>query len=160
MFHAGKQFAVRLEREQHSQGVGNNKQHRKTHAQLAHKGCRRRRIDLGHRRWDQQRNRSQEEEARLHARADPVELLHVVAHSAEEKRRAQHEQRVRDNRTSDGRFHQHVLPGAQGGERNDQFGQVSERGVEQPADRIARLSCDRFSRMTQQRGQRYDSKHG
>ena len=112
------------------------------------------------RRRNQQRDRGQEEQARLHAGADPVVFLHVMLESAEQKRRAQHEQRVGDNRAGDGRLHQHVLPGAQGGERDDQFGQVSQRGVEQAADRIARLGRHRFGGVTQQRRQRHDGQDG
>ena len=84
----------------------------------------------------------------------------VVLESAEQKRRAQHEQRVGDNRAGDGRLHQHVLPGAQGGQRDDQFGQVSQRGVEQAADRIARLGRHGFGGVTQQRRQRHDGQDG
>ena len=93
------------------------------------------------------------------AGADPVVFLHVVLESAEEKRRAQHEQRVGDDRAGDGRLHQHVLPGAQRGQRDDQFGQVAERGVEQAADRIARLGRHGFGGVTQQRRQRHDGQH-
>ena len=63
----------------------------------------------------------------------------MVLESAEEKGRPQHEQRIGDDRAGDGRLDEHVLTGAQGGDRDDQFGQVSQRGVEQPADGIARL---------------------
>ena len=107
-----------------------------------------------------QRDRGQKEQARLQAGADPVVFLHVVLESAEQKRRAQHEQRVGDDRAGDGRLHQHVLPGAQRGQRDDQFGQVSQRGVEQAADRIARLGRHGFGGVTQQRGQRHDGQHG
>ena len=118
------------------------------------------RVGFRDRRRNQQRDRGQEEQARLQAGADPVVFLHVVLESAEEKRRAQHEQRVGDNRAGDGRLHQHVLPGAQGGERDDQFGQVSQRGVEQAADRIARLGRHGFGGVTQQRRQRHDGQDG
>jgi len=47
----------------------------------------------------------------LKAGADPIVFLHVELESAEEKRRAQHEQRVGDNGAGDGRFHQYVLAG-------------------------------------------------
>ena len=40
------------------------------------------------------------------------------------------------------------------------FGQVSERGVEQAADRIARLGRHGFGGVTQQRGQRHDGQDG
>ena len=50
-------------------------------------------------------------------------------------------------------------PGAQRGQRDDQFGQVAERGVEQSADGVARLGRDGFSGVTQQRRQRHDGQH-
>ena len=51
-------------------------------------------------------------------------------------------------------------PGAQRGERDDQLGQVAQRGVEQPADRVARLGRHRLGGVAQQRGQRHDGEHG
>ena len=112
------------------------------------------------RRWDQQRDRGQKEQPGLKVGAGPVVFLHVVPESAEEKRRAQHEQRVEDDRPGDGRLHQHVLPGAQGGDRDDQFGQVSQRGVEQPADRIARFGRNGFGGVAQQNRQGHDGQDG
>ena len=89
----------------------------------------------------------------------PVELLHVVLEAAEQERRAQHEQRVGDDRAGDRRLHQHVLARAQRGQRDDQLGQVSERRIEQPADRIAGLRRDGFGRMAEQCRQRHDRQH-
>ena len=100
--------------------------------------------------------KSQEEQARLHAGADPVVFLHVMLESAEQERRPQHEQRVGDDRAGDGRLHERVLAGAQGGQRDDQFGQVSQRGVQQPACRIACFGSNGFRGVTQLRGQRHD----
>ena len=57
-------------------------------------------------------------------------------------------------------FTKRVLPSAQRGQCNDQFGQVTQRGVEQTADRIARLGRDGFGGVAQQRGQRHDSQDG
>ena len=74
----------------------------------------------------------------------------------EQKRRAQHEQRVGDNRAGNGRLHQHDLPGAQCGERDDQLRQVPERRIEQATDRVAGLGGHGFCGMTQQRRQRHD----
>ena len=68
--------------------------------------------------------------------------------------------RVSDNHAGNGRLHQHVLPGAQGGERDDQFRQVSQRGIEQSADPIARLGRHRFGGVAQQRRQRDDGQNG
>ena len=115
---------------------------------------------LGDGRRNQQRDRGEEEQAGLQAGADPVVFLHVVFEPAEQKRRAEHEQRVGDDRAGDGGLHQRVLPGAQRGERDDQFGQVAERGVEQATDRIARLGRHGFGGMTQQRRQRHDGQDG
>ena len=85
-----------------------------------------------------------------------VVFLRVVFDAAEEKRRPQHEQRVGDDRAGDRRLYQHCLPGTQRRQRDDQFGQVPQRGVEQAADRIARFGSDGLGGMTQQRGQRHD----
>ena len=121
---------------------------------------RRRGVGFRDRRRNQQRDRGKKQQPRLSAGAGPVVFLHVMLETAEQKRCAQHEQRVGDNRTGNGRLHQHVLPGAQGGQRDDQFGQVSQRGVKQAADRIARLGRDGFCGMTEQCGQRHDGQNG
>jgi hypothetical protein len=84
----------------------------------------------------------------------------VVLEPSEEERHAQQEQHVGDDRARNRRLHQHVLPGAQGGERDDQFGQVPERGVEQPAHRVTGLGRHRLGGMAQQRRQGHDGQHG
>src|SRR5262245_16108861 len=53
-----------------------------------------------------------------------------------------------------------VLSGAQGRERDDQFGQVAQRGVQQTAHRIARLGRYGFRGVTQQRRERHDGQDG
>ena len=121
---------------------------------------RRRGVGFRDRRRNQQRDRGKKEQPRLSAGAGPVVFLNVMLETAEQKRCAQHEQRIGDDRAGDGCLHQHVLPGAQGGQRDDQFGQVSQRGVKQAADRIARLGRDGFCGMTQQCGQRHDGQNG
>ena len=126
---------------------------------LGERHCRRG-VGLRDRRRNQQRDRGQKEQASLQAGGDPVVFLHVVLESAEEKRRAQHEQRVEDDRPGDGCLHQHVLPGTQGGDRDDQFGQVSQRGVEQPTDRIARFGRHGFGGVTQQHRQGQNGQYG
>ena len=113
-------------------------------------------VGLRDRRGNQQRDRRQEQQACLQPGARAVELLHVVLEAAEQERRAQHEQRVGDDRAGDRRLHQRVLPGAQGGERDDQLGQVAERRVEQPADRVAGLRGHRLGGVAQQGGERHD----
>jgi hypothetical protein len=59
-----------------------------------------------------------------------------------------------------GRLHQGMLPGVQRCERNDKFGQVSERGVERAADRVARPGRHGFGGVAQQRRQRHDGQQG
>ena len=59
------------------------------------------RADVLDRRGHQQRDRGQEQQAGLQARVDAVELLHVVRQPAEQERRAQHEERVGDDRAGD-----------------------------------------------------------
>ena len=148
-----------FEREQRAQPVGDDEQHREAHAQLLaerHAGG----VGMRNRRRNQQRDRGQEEQSRLHAGADAVEFLLVVLESAQQKRRTQDEQRVGDNRAGNGRLHQRVLPGAQGGQRDDQFRQVSERGVQQAADRIAGLGGHGHGGEAQQHGQRHDGQDG
>ena len=58
-------------------------------------------IGLRHRRRNQQRDRGQEQHARLQARADAVVLLDVILESAEQERCAEHEQGVGDDRPGD-----------------------------------------------------------
>jgi hypothetical protein len=52
------------------------------------------------------------------------------------------------------------LSGTQCGQRDEQFGQVSQGGVQQAADRVARLRCDGFGGAAEQRGLWHDRQHG
>ena len=47
-------------------------------------------------------------------------------------------------------LHQHELPGAQGGERNDQLRQVPKGRIEQAADSVAGLGGNGFCGVTQE----------
>ena len=67
---------------------------------------------------------------------------------------------VGHNRSGDGCLHQRVLPGAQRGQRDDQFGQVAQRSVEKATDGITRFGRHGLCRVTQQRGQRHNGQHG
>ena len=143
-------LAVRLERKYQAQTVRHHEHHGQAHAQMLHeRGCLRR-VGFTDSRGHQQGDGRQKQQAGLQPGVHPVELLHVMCESAEEKGRAQHEQRVGDNGPGDGGLHQHVLPDAHGGERDDQFGQVLQRGVEQAANRIAGFGGDGFGGMTQE----------
>ena len=73
----------------------------------------------------------------------------MVLEAAEQKRRAQQKQCVGDNRSGDGRLHQHVLPRAQRGQRDDELGQVPQRSVEKSTDGIARFGCHGLGGVTQ-----------
>ena len=52
------------------------------------------------------------------------------------------------------------MPGAQGGERDDQFCQVSERGIQQATDRVADFGGHGFGGMAQEHGQRHNGQNG
>ena len=159
VFRTGENLTVRLEREQQPQCVSDDQQNGEADAERLGELRGRSRIHLGDRRRHQQGDRGQEKQARLQARAGAVELLEVVLEPAEQKRGAQHEQRVGDDRAGDGGLHQRVLPGAQGGQCDDQLGQISQSGVEQPAGGVTRLGRNGFGRMAEQPGQRHDGKH-
>jgi hypothetical protein len=79
---------------------------------------------------------------------------------AEQKRRAQHEQRVGDDRAGDGGLHKHILPGAQRSERDQQLGQISQGGIEQAANHIAGPGRHGFCGAAQQSGQWHDGQDG
>ena len=117
-------------------------------------------IGFGQHRWNQQRNRRQKQQAGLQAGVVAVVFLHMMFEAAEQKRRAQHEQRVGDDRAGDRSFHEHVLTGLQRRQRDDQLGQIAKRGVEQAADRVAGFCRDGFRGVAQQRGQRHDGQDG
>ena len=138
--HAAEKLAVRLERKEHPESVSRYEQHRESYAQLVCERRAGRGIGLGDRRRDQERDHGQKEQPGLQSGTDPVVFLRVVFDAAEKKRRPQHEQRVGDDRAGDGRLYQHrFLAGAQRRQRDDQFGQVPQCGIEQAADRITRL---------------------
>jgi hypothetical protein len=108
------------------------------------------------RRGDQNPDRRQKEQARLQPGTSSVVFLYVVPEATEQKRHAQHEQRVGNDRPRDGGLHQGILPRAQRGQRNDEFRQVSKRCVEQAAHRIARLGRNGFRGVAEQSGERHD----
>ena len=118
------------------------------------------RIHARDRRRDEDRDHSQKQHAGLQTGIGPVELLHMVLQSAEQERRAQHEQRIGDDHAGDRCLHQHILPRAQRGQRNDELGQIAEGGVEQAADAVARFGRHGFGGVAEQRSQRNDGQDG
>ena len=159
MIGAAKKFAMCLEREQHAQRIRSDEQRRQPQAQRLGE-LRRRGIGFGQHRWNQQRDRRQKQQAGLQAGVVAVVFLYMMLEAAEQKRHTQHEQSVGDDRAGDRGFHQHVLTGPQRRQRDDQLGQISKRGVEQAADRVACFRRDGFRGVAEQRGQRHDGQNG
>ena len=81
----------------------------------------------------------------------------MVFEPAEQKRRAQHEQRVGEDRTGDGGFHKDILPGPQRRQRDEQLGEVAQGRIEQAADQVACLGGDRLRGAAEESRQRHDS---
>ena len=64
--------------------------------------------------------------------AGSVVFLNVVPKPAQQKRRAQHKERVGDDSACDRRLHQRVLSGMQRGHCYDQLRQISQRRMSNP----------------------------
>ncbi|EGE57159.1 hypothetical protein RHECNPAF_470037 [Rhizobium etli CNPAF512] len=146
-------------REQEPQSVSDDQQSGQAEAERLGDWCDGRRVQSAKRRRHQQRDCGQEKQACLDAGARPVEFLNVIFQAAEQKRSAQHEQRVGDDRPGDRCLDQRVFAGLQGSQRNDQFGQVSKGRVQQPACGVTRLGGNGFGRMTEQSCQGHDGEH-
>ena len=85
MGRAAENLAVRLERKYQAQTVRHHEQHGQAHAQMLHeRGCRRR-VGFTDSRGHQQGDGRQKQQAGLQPGVHPVELLHVMRESAEEK---------------------------------------------------------------------------
>ena len=108
--------------------------------------------DQGHRR--------QEQHSGLQPRGAGVVFLHAVLETAEQERHAEHEQRVGDDGAGDRGLHQVEHARAQRSDGDDQFREVAERGVQQPAHGVARLRRDAFRRVAEQGGEGHDRQHG
>jgi len=122
-------------------------------------GVSRARFRIGDDRRNEDRDRCEEQQARLQPRAVAVEFLRVVLQPAEQERYAQHEQGIGDDCAGDRGLHQDVLPGAQGGECDQKLGQVAQGRIEQSADCITRSRCHLFGGAAQQRRQWHDRQH-
>ena len=55
---------------------------------------------------------------------------------------------------------QHVFSRLKRGYGDNQLRQISQRGIEQSADRIAGLFCNTFGCVTEESGKRHDSQDG
>lgn len=158
LFLLAEDFPVSFQREQKAQAIDDNQQDRETDTQLSREGRHGDGICGGHGRGDQDGDRGDEKQARLKPRVHPVEFLHAVFQPSKQEGGAEHEQRIGDDRTGNRRLDQRVLPGAQGCQRDDQFGQVAKARIEKAASGIAHSACHGFRRMTEQQGKRKDRK--
>ena len=70
----------------------------------------------------------------VHAGDLGVEGLLLVAEAAEEECGSEHQEEVADDRPRDRQLHDLHLAAQDQEGRNDQLGQIGERGVEEPAD--------------------------
>lgn len=111
-------------------------------------------------RGNEQGEGGEEEKGGLESRADAVELLGMVFQSPEEEGSAEHEERIRDDGSGDGGFHEQVFSGAQGRESDDEFGQIPEGGIEEAAHGIAGLRGNGLGGMTEEGGERDDGEDG
>ncbi len=125
---AGEELAVGLQRKQHAHGVDRDQDHGEAEAERLHHL--RPLVSTAHQRGHEQGDGGEKEQRRLEAGADAIELLQVMFETAEQEGAAEHEQRVGDDGAGDRGLDQQILPRLQGGQRYDEFGEISERGVQ------------------------------
>jgi hypothetical protein len=154
-----EELAVRPEREEQAQRVRRDEDDREAEAQLRGEGRRTGRVGGPDGRRNQEGDGRQEELRRLELRGRRVELLHPVTQPTEEQARAQHEQRVGDDRAGDRRLDQHVLARAERGHGDHELGQVPQRRVQESADGVAGLRRDGLGRVAEERRERHDREH-
>ena len=151
-----KNLAVRLEREQQAQSVGGDEQHRQTHAQLL--GERRRRRRVGFETAEGTSSAIVARKSRPACRRALTRLYSCTWCLSPPSRNdapSMNNVLVTIAPAMDA-FTSMYCPARNARQRDDQFGQVSQRGVEQAADRIARLGRHGFGGMTQEGSQRDD----
>ena len=123
--------------------------------------------DLGHRppvagsdgRRHQQREGRQKQHGHLESRIAEAEALLVILQSAQEEGRARHEQHVGDDGADQRCLDEEILARLQGGNGDDQFGQVSQRRIEQPAHGIAGAGRHLFGGEAEHHGERNDGQN-
>jgi hypothetical protein len=84
----------------------------------------------------------------------------MVLEAAEQERRSQHEERVRDDRAGYRSLQKDILPGAQYWQRDKELGQIAQRRVEQAVNQVARLGCYCLSGAAEQSRQRNNGGNG
>jgi hypothetical protein len=95
-----------------------------------------------------QRNRSQQEQARIQPRTGTVVLLDVVLEAAEKKACSKHEERVGHDRADHRALDEAVLPGMKSRGCDDQFRKIAQCRIQQPAHRVSGLFGNRFGGVT------------
>ena len=83
----------------------------------------------------------------------------MMVETSEKKGCSEHEKGVGHNGARYRTFHQRIFTGAERRGRNDQFGQVSQRRVEQSTYGVAGFFRNSFCCVTQQSGKRHDRKY-
>ena len=83
-----------------------------------------------------------------------IEYLDAVLEPTQQDRQAQYEQQVADDRSGDGCLDQLEQSRLDGEQRDDQFGRITQRGIDQPTDPWTGMGGQVFGGLTDQTGQR------
>ena len=118
------------------------------------------RPDGGKDRRDQEGHGGQRHHADLGPRADGGEGLYRVTQPAGQEGRAQHQQQVADDRAGDRGLDHVEHAGAQRHNGDDQLRGVTQRGIEQAADRLANPGRELLRGKAEQASQRDDGDAG
>ena len=128
---------------------GNRQRHEEEHEQHPGADEAQRPLVRGRRRMERVRKRREREDRRRehaqrrdHPRAQRVESLRPVSDAADEKREAEHEHAVRDDRADERRLHDADQAVAQREQRDEQLGQVPERRLDDAGDRRAEPAAE------------------
>ena len=157
---AGKNLAMRSQREPQPQDVTRDQQQRQHQAELLDRLWAVDTVGRHDGRGDQKRHDCNKEQAGLKACPSAVEFLQVVAQPAQKEGCTQHEQRIGDDGPGNRGLDQRVLSGGQCGQGDDQLGQVAKGCVDQPACGIAGAFRHGLGRKAEQGGQRNNGKNG
>ena len=109
---------------------------------------------------NEERDGAQPERGRRDARRGLIKSLLRMAHATDENRRAEHEQKVADDRSSDGRFDDAGQPFAQRDQRDDQLRGIAKGRIQKAADARTRARGQLFGRATHPASQRDDRDRG
>src|SRR5262249_35508171 len=150
----------RLQREEKTERVGGDQQQRKHEAYLLRHRLPVREVKVGDRARGEQRDRRHQQQRRIKPPAGAVVILDVVVKAADQERSAEHKERIGDDGAGDRRLDERVLAGMKRGNRDDQLGEIAERGVEQSADGVAGFLGNGFGGAAEKRRERDDRENG